>query len=545
MRRAICLLATVALAVALLSLPAHADEPPEEFGTDWDDPRTAVKPIDKPGSESCEVKLVDHEFADFEAVKGKYKPPADCGDQWSKVVLRMEGSVSGRQYDRMGQLSIGDVPVFKTSTPQPSREGVEWRQEKDLTGYASLLESEQDTSMTLGNHVDETHTGAFDVRIYLTFYAVDGRHPAADSADEVLGLRDKQTKGRDLTGELRTPRNTEKLLADVYATGSGGGCEESWYLAAPAETGYSCRGDSGPYREVQVLIDGELAGMAAPYPNVYTGGWSNPFLWHTLPAPRAFDIRPITYDLTPYLGMLNDGKSHEVTVHVAGLEPAAEGWSTPTAFRAWRDAGSRVVNGGLVDAKTTAPAIDLTHSGDADGGEVRVEAEHSHTATGWLSTSHGEIVTSVERTVGNRSTHRWGEKEKSDSLEATWTDDQTRTVLGADGEVTRHTVERDYGVEGSMDIDDDERLTTQIKLSDAKRVADADSSGDQTEYSVSDSYKGHASFQRGVPREERHAVGDSKHRYRVSGDLPCYDYAISTQNGYVTREVDRCGKAVR
>ena len=43
-----------------------------------------------------------------------------------------------------------------------------------------------------------------------------------------------------------------------------------------------------------MLLDGKVAGIAAPYPHIYTGGWSNPFLWYAQPAPRAFDIQPIT-----------------------------------------------------------------------------------------------------------------------------------------------------------------------------------------------------------------------------------------------------------
>ena len=540
MRRALTLLATVALTVVSLSIPAAADEVPKEFGTDWDDPRTAAKPVERPDTESCKVTLVDHEFDDGEPVAGEYRPPEDCGESWSKVVLRLDGSGSGQQSERMGRLTIGGIPVFKTSTPRPSAEGVHWRQDKDLTGYAALLASKQRTSMRL----DDSGDGVLDIRISLTFYATDEQHPPADGADKVLGLTDRQTEGRDLTGKLHTPRNTEKLLADVYATGAGG-CEDRWYLAAPAGTGYSCRADSGPYREVQVLIDGELAGLAAPFPNLYAAGWSNPYLWSTLPAPRTFDIRPLTYDLTPYLGLLNDGRSHEVTVRVAGLDPEAEGWSTPTAFRAWRDAGSRVVDGGLLDAQTRTLSNDVSGSGDSKGGKTKVAAEHSHTATGWLSTSHGEVVTSVERTVGNTATHRWGAGERTESLSATWRDDQTRTVSGSDSDVSEHVVEREFTLDGHSSTGEDDRLTSRMDLSDTKRVVDTDSSGGDAKYTVTDRYAGNASYRPDVPPGEARAVADSQQRYRISGDLPCYDHAITTKNGYVTREVDRCGKAVR
>lgn len=330
----------------------------------------------------------------------------------------------------------------------------------------------------------------------------------------------------------------------MYATGSGGGCEEFWYLAAPTDSGYDCESGSGPYREVQVLIDGQLAGVAAPYPHVYTGGWSNPFLWYTLPAPRTFDLRPITYDLTPYLGALNDGDSHEIRVHVAGVDPDSKGWSTPVALRGWQDEGSRVVKGGLMDDDTTRPVNDVHRSNDDGAESVRVEAEHSHTATGWLATSHGAVMTTVKRTVGMSSTHSWGPGQHPDELSASLTDTQTRSVLAGDGVASERTVQREFGLDGRVDVDADNRLSTKIEMSDAKKVTTAGASGDRERYRVRDTYSGEASFYLDVPRGDRHAKGVSKHRYRVSGDAPCYDRTIATQNGYVVRETERCRTAV-
>src|SRR4029453_7992179 len=166
--------------------------------------------------------------------------------------------------------------------------------------------------MFLGNVVNDTFTGVLDIKVFLTFYTTDRTHPAVSTATDVLPLASSRQDGADLTGTVTVPRNTERLVAEVYATGSGGGCEEFWYLTAPPASGYSCPADGGPYREVQVLLDGQVAGIAAPVPHVSTGGWSNPFLWYVLPAPRAFDIQPLTYDLSPYLGLLTDGRPHTV-----------------------------------------------------------------------------------------------------------------------------------------------------------------------------------------------------------------------------------------
>lgn len=51
--------------------------------------------------------------------------------------------MAGRQFDRLGYLHIGGVEVLRTSTPEPSPQGITWHVEKDITRYASVLRSEQ------------------------------------------------------------------------------------------------------------------------------------------------------------------------------------------------------------------------------------------------------------------------------------------------------------------------------------------------------------------------------------------------------------------
>jgi len=44
------------------------------------------------------------------------------------------------------------------------------------------------------------------------------------------------------------------------------------------------------------------------------------------PGPRAFDIKPIEYDLTPFAGLLNDGRPHRIDVSVVGVPQGQTGW---------------------------------------------------------------------------------------------------------------------------------------------------------------------------------------------------------------------------
>ncbi|MFI1765769.1 peptide-N4-asparagine amidase [Streptomyces sp. NPDC020800] len=503
---------------------------PAEFGTDWHDPVTAAPPVDRPHTTSCRVTLAEAQFRDFTPYRGAYTPPKGCGDRWSKVVLRLDGKVKGRQYDRLGYLHVGGVEILRTSTPEPSPDGIEWHAEKDVTRYSDTFRGPQDVEMLIGNVVDDTYTGVIDVKVTLTFYAGRPEAPAPDRVLTLAGSPDGST--------LTTPRNSERIVAEVYATGSGGGCEEFWYLTVADPASYSCKSDHGPYREVQITVDGHLAGIAAPFPNVWTGGWSNPFLWYVVPAPHAFDVRPIEYDLTPFAGLLNDGRPHRVEVSVVGVPTGQSGWSTPVNVLVWQDAHRAHVTGGL----TTDRATDLADSSTyTPGSENRVDTEAGHrlTVSGYVNTSHGRVDTTVTRTLANTSAHRWTDGENTDGLDATWTDDETVGVRGQGPARTAHT-HRTYTMNGATTLGADDRLRTVLALGDRATVEERQG-GRRTAWTRSDdTYSGDAAYTINVPRDQRHAVGTSSERYRRYGTDGCYDRSLATAQGELTEDRSRC-----
>ncbi|MFJ7150186.1 peptide-N4-asparagine amidase [Streptomyces sp. NPDC100445] len=518
---------------------------PTEFGTDWHDPVTAAPPVGRPPTRSCRVTLADARFRDFTPYRGAYTPPRGCGDRWGKVVLRLDGKVKGRQFDRLGHLRVGGVEVLRTSTPEPSPDGIEWHVEKDVTRYEDTFRRAHDVEMLIGNVVDDTYTGVIDVHVTLTFYA--GR-PATAAPDRVLTLAGDSDSDSDTADgtTLTTPRNSERIVAEVYATGSGGGCEEFWYLTVADPASYSCKADHGPYREVRVEIDGRLAGIAAPYPNVWTGGWSNPFLWYVLPAPRAFDVRPIEYDLTPFAGLLDDGRPHRVEVSVAGVPAGQPGWSTHVNVLVWQDARRARLTGALTTDRATGLVNSSVYTPGARN-RVRTEAGHRLTVSGYLDTSHGRVTTTVTRTLTDDSVHSWTGDESLDGLDATWTDDETvttgRPVSGSDGghgsARTTH-IHRTYTVNGVTTLGADSRLRTVLTLGDrASTVVRA--GGRRTGWSwLDDTYSGDAAYTTDVPRDQRHAVGTSTERYRLLGPDGCHDRSLTTVQGVLTRDRSRC-----
>ncbi|QFZ79102.1 peptide-N4-asparagine amidase A [Streptomyces fagopyri] len=502
---------------------------PAEFGTDWHDPLTAAPATSRPAAKSCEVTLAEARFSDFTPYRGTYVPPDGCGDRWSKVVLRLDGKVAGRQYDRLGYLHVGGVEILRTSTPEPSPDGIEWSVEKDVTRYSDTFRRGGDVEMLIGNVVDDTYTGIIDVKVTLTFYAQGRATRPAEVPDRVLTLQD---------GTLTTPRNSERVVAEVYATGSGGGCEEFWYLTVPDPAPYSCKAAGGPYREVQIKVDGRLAGIAEPFPNVWTGGWSNPFLWYVIPGPRAFDVKPIEYDLSPFAGLLDDGRPHRVDVSVVGVPEGRSGWSAPVNVLVWQDARRAHVSGAL----TGVEMDDLANTSSyTPGSPERLDTAGGHrlTVSGYVETSHGRVTTTVRRVLANTSVHRWTDGEDTDGLKATWSDDETVTVDGRGApRVTR--THRTYTMDGTTTLGPDGRLRTVLRLGDRAAVDDL-RGGLRTAWSrLDDTYAGDATYTTGVPRDQRHAVGTTSERYTLRGSGGCHDRRLLTEQGVLTVDHRYC-----
>ncbi|MFP1629449.1 peptide-N4-asparagine amidase [Streptomyces sp. 5K101] len=516
----------LALGTVLGTGPAAAAEtPPAEFGTDWHDPVSAAPPVARPETRSCQVTVAQAQFRDFTPYRGAYAPPPACGTRWSKVVLRLEGSVKGRQYDRLGHLAIGGVEILRTSTPQPSPDGITWSVEKDITRYSDTLRRAQPVEMLIGNVVNETYTGVIDVKVTLTFYT-PGR-----------GARPAETPDRVLTPDgttLTTPRNSERIVAEVYATGSGGGCEEYWYMTVPDAAPYSCKAADGPYREVRISVDGQLAGIAAPFPTVWTGGWSNPFLWYVVPGPRALDVKPVQYDLTPFAALLNDGRPHRLEVSVVGVPPGQTGWSTPVNVLVWQDEGRDVVTGALTRHEESRPLNSSTYT---PGAEHRLDTrgEHRLTVAGHLDTSHGRVTTTVTRSVANTSVHRWSDGENPDALTATWTDDERLTRGG-----TVTTTRRTYEMDGVTTLGEGDRLRTVLTLADKADTTVTRGTRRLSWSRLDDTYTGDATYTANVPRDQRHAVGTSAERYRLHGSAGCYDRSLRTVQGVLTEDRRLC-----
>jgi hypothetical protein len=156
-----------------------------------------------------------------------------------------------------------------------------------------------------------------------------------------------------------------------------------------------------------------------------------------------------------------------------------------------------------------------------------------------VDTSHGRVTTTVRRSLTHISTHTWSEGENPDALDARWSDDETVTVDGR-GPARTARVQRSYTMDGTTTLGAGDRLRTVLTLGDRATVTET-RGGRRTAWSrLDDTYTGDATYTANVPRDQRHAVGTTRERYRTYGSGGCYDRSLVSVQGVLTEDRRGC-----
>lgn len=404
--------------------------------------------VSHPASKPCVVQLFkDATFANFSPLVFHYAPPAACRGPWAKVVFTGQFSVSaGRQYDRTANVFLGGANLFFGTTPEPrSSLSPSWTVQTDVTRYAALLRSNQIGQVNLGNLVNSTYTGVITGSGTLTFYPGPSLHGAGghwntsgvDMDSWVYGLNTGNAPagldtGTDrLSATLVPPRNLVQLDMDVIAQSQGN--DEFWYTCVPDDLSsqlQSCGGTG--YRAVQVYVDGKLAGLAPVSPWIYTGG-IDPYLWTPIPGVQTLNFHAYRVDLTPFVGLLDDGQAHTVSV---GVAQADQYFSVAATLVGSTDPRQSVVQGGLIGNSNTPPQLQVTSSNG--GNALDMQANGSFWVKGYIRTRHGMLVTTVRQkaTFDNRQQFDITDTDYMQSIQLDTRMDRTTTVQGPMGQRT-------------------------------------------------------------------------------------------------------------
>jgi hypothetical protein len=370
---------------------------------------TADPTVTSPSTTPCVVQLfTGAQFFDFNVENFTYTPPSACPGPWAKVVLEADINLNpGIQYDRTANFWLGPVNIYFGTTAEPSpSEGPSWHIENDLTDYSSLFYTAQSGQAVIGNTLCCGLTSTIYASAALEFYPVPEGQTAPVSADQILALSAGPQGGTvtlssgtsTLSGTFTFPLNVQTAYLDVYAQGQSG--DEFWYTCVPNDVATELESCSNTgFRETEITIDGQAAGVAPIFPWIFTGG-IDPFLWFPIPGVQTLNFTPYRVNLTPFAGLLSNGQPHTVSLSVYN---ANNYFSATASVLLYTDPGSAQVTGAVTNNTLAAPSPVVTENINVQPtfiqGTVDVTSKRSFAISGYVNTSHGKVSTTVAQTA--------------------------------------------------------------------------------------------------------------------------------------------------
>jgi hypothetical protein len=412
----------IAPALAFLAFvttqPSHAQSTNRQIGTSFT--VTAEPLVARPHEKPCVVQLFSgYTFATFAETDQSFPfaPPADCQGPWEKVVLELDFSENaGIQFDRTASLYLANTNLYFGTTPEPLQTATNtWHVERDVTDYSALFTGPQTGTMVLQNCTSTDCptgysylNGVFTVNAELQFYPAPrhGFQPPAETPDAVLPLEQPNSSGgvslpailstptQQLTTTFTLPTNVERVYLDVISQNQSD--DEQWYACFPnnliaINDFFGC--GNTDFRETEITIDGQNAGLAPASPWVFTGFL--PDEWVPIPAAQTLEFVPYRVNLTPFAALLSDGKPHTVAMSVFNDDSY---FSVTGSLLLFLDKGSKQITGELTKDTLTAPNPVVSENLQGTTtvtGTIGVTQDRDFTIAGYVNTSHGKVETSI------------------------------------------------------------------------------------------------------------------------------------------------------
>ena len=352
-----------------------------------------------------------------------WTPPITAGNFFS-------AAYAGDEYDRVAAVWLDGRELLRTTTAEPTPEGVRWTVRKDVTRYSSLLRSPPSgvLSVMLENLVNDQYTGVYNVTVSLEFHGTppylrsevisDSSHKPKlpesyfqAPADLILPISEAtggsgywfriQNSSDSRSTPVTIPTSTYRAVLEVFVSPHSN--DEFWYSNPPdlyiEKNNLSTQRGNAAYREVVVRVDRRFAGSFVPFPVIYTGG-INPLYWQPVPALGAFDLPTYDIELTPFLGLLVDRKAHEIGISV--VDGIAE-WLVDANLHLWLDPSWTEVEASLARYRTPHLSISRKYSTQLLNGSFSIRAKRKSFFSGWVKCSLGNLTTEVETELEAKS----------------------------------------------------------------------------------------------------------------------------------------------
>ncbi|KAI9708098.1 MAG: hypothetical protein M1820_004302 [Bogoriella megaspora] len=315
---------------------------------------------------------------------------------------------------------FGDIEIWRSSTAEPTANGIIWTYLKDMTSFLTLFQEPQKIIFDLGNLINDVYTAPFNTTLTASFFTAEDTITPADVILPVsprLSASDSPSvfvfPTDNATNFLTIPQNTRRAKFTIASCGQAD--EEFWWSNVPSsntqtfpQTG-SLFGFS-PFRELQLFIDGTLAGVAWPFPIIFTGGVV-PGLWRPIVGIDAFDLREDEIDITPFLPLLCDGAEHSFEIRVSGINDTGNGtgvlsettgsnWPVTGKVFLWLDPEGSITTGTGPEITAPEPIFQLSSSvgkianGSNETLAYQVSAQRSISFVSTINTANGSETAS-------------------------------------------------------------------------------------------------------------------------------------------------------
>ncbi|GJN38062.1 hypothetical protein PR202_gb27070 [Eleusine coracana subsp. coracana] len=530
------------LHLAASSSPNASDSPTTFFEVDRPirPPRGSVGP--------CSTLLLSSSFGATYGrppVTAAYAPPVCLrGGSLALAVLEWSADCRGRQFDRIFGVWLSGAELLRSCTAEPRPNGILWSVERDVTRYATLLSQPGEIAVYLGNLVDKTYTGVYNVNLtlHLYFHAAPPPQPQhLQKADLIvpisrsLPLNDGQwfaiQNATDVQSKkLAIPSKTYRAVLEVFVSFHSN--DEFWYTNPPNDyiqaNNLSGVPGNGAFREVLVRVDGDVVGAVWPFTVIYTGG-VNPLLWRPITGIGSFNLPTYDIDITPFLGKLLDSKEHDFGFSVTN---ALDVWYVDANLHLWLDPKSAKTTGSLISYDTSSMDLNVNSEFSGLDGKFLTSANRQISATGWVKSSYGEVTTTFYQRFGYENSNVYRKNgtvqivnQTIDAKSGVFAKDASAVLLSEEV----HEVFPLYVYTGTSDqVGDEYTLVSVVKLG----INDKKISGGKLGFSYSSLRN--AQSGRGSMRVKKNLVvgglGQTHQMYKYVGTDGCYFRDVTSKN---------------